>query len=380
MKKYVKILILAAFIFGACAITTAWTNNSAPVMVNASSGEPIPDTYQYTILPDSPSGFVATNKSGNFTHSNPTMQPVINAIRTHADLNDVIITFGNGEDWLDNGAVPVTFYGINSEINWGNINIRGKLTVSNPVVGWAVIVRHGHTVISEADIRITDNADTARVAIQASEASTITVSGGSITASQEGRAIAISDADSTVNINGGVVSAEQNFAVTTSGGVLNINGGTISSGGTIAISSSTAGEVVLNGTPTIVGSIRIGGGRLSTLSTFSPQTNKFTIEVSGGALAEDDIVVTGGANFRTSFQLIPTQAADWHIVACSAGINLVLSETPPDDDDDDDDNGKGNNNDDDGDFPWMWVGIGAGGGVALIGLAVALTLLIKRRK
>jgi hypothetical protein len=231
------------------------------------------------IITKSGSNFVVTISGGSTLGSpSATLQNKINDIRTHASGAACTIQFGSGgSNILDLGggsSTPITFTG-----SWGTITLTGKATMTTTSIG--ILISNGIKVISQADLTGSGNGSGTSLSrtIQNYEG-TLTISGGTVTATGTNGVAVFSD--NTLTISGGTVQATgaNGIAVDNYQGTGTISGGTVkATKATGTAVTTTLGQVTVSGNATVTsanttsndgtiylgmgGSIKITGGTIS---------------------------------------------------------------------------------------------------------------------
>lgn len=174
----------------------------------------------------------------------------------------------------------------------------GTITRTNPSGNAVIDVTSGtFTLIGDGNIVYSGNGNGPTAAIVAEANSTVTVKGGTLTADN---GIAAMGANSTVNFEGGEIIAAQN-AINSSGSLasestIKISGGTITAGAAVVYMPQTGNLDITGGTQTgyvgvvtRAGVVNITGGTLKATGEGSKQIGDADVEFPGGvAVIVDD--------------------------------------------------------------------------------------------
>jgi len=246
-------------------------------------------------------------KDGTELLANKPIQEIIDKIKLEASGADCTIQFGNGTSTLNTGTANMVFDGGSIGKDWGLITFTGKLTSAyTPGPQGVISLVNGVSINSKATITNTAGVS---VIIGNSSKGTVTISGGTITLSNNGIAV-LNILEGAVNITGGVIEAMGNegAAVGSFDGKITVSGdavltskntgatpGTILllSGGSDNVSLEVKGGTVENTANNGVaiynqtsGTIDISGGKVSATSGKAVYLeNEGTVNISGGTVS-----------------------------------------------------------------------------------------------
>jgi len=187
---------------------------------------------------------IARETAGTYT----TAQLAIGYIRTQANGQPCTIQFGSGGNVLNIDNENITFNGAAPSPAWGAITLAGKITSATS----GEIITNSASISSTADIA---NTNYNGRAVYNEGTGTVTISGGTVSATSSSYAVRNAGAG-TVTIIGGTVSG-YNAVDNTGTGTVTISGGTVSA-------TSSSGYAVYN---TGTGTVTISGGTVSATSS-----------------------------------------------------------------------------------------------------------------
>jgi hypothetical protein len=206
------------------------------ILTSAETAAAAPRIY---IITFSTPNFTATRNGATVGTPDPTVQNVIDDIRTDAGSLACEIQFGTGGVPLDIGANSASFTGA-----WGAVTLSGKITGNDPGTASGTIrIDANISVTSTADI---ENTNTGGRALYHHSTGALNISGGTVSALGS-TGIAIQNfTTGTVNISGGMVSATTGRAVYSgSTGKITVYGSAVLTSGN---TSTTQGTIHIAGT------------------------------------------------------------------------------------------------------------------------------------
>jgi len=210
------------------------------------------------------SGTSFTAAKGIATVGIGAIQVVVDAIKTDADGSAVSIRFGDGDAELDIGTAGITFSGGNSGTDWGKITLSGGITSAN--TSGTIYLSNEVSIESGANIKNTASSNYYSHAI--SNSGTLTITGGTISATYGYEGTILNSGTGTLTISDGMISAGSGTAIENSGAVT-ITGGTISSifgyNGTLTIAGGTISSISISN-PFNATLLTIIGGTISSIS------------------------------------------------------------------------------------------------------------------
>jgi hypothetical protein len=253
----------------------------------------------YTISGSGTSFYANKDEDGSQVGSVGAIQTVIDAIKADANGEPCEIQFGNGTTEINIGTASIEFSG--SAPGW-DVILSGKITSSTGYPG-SIVLTSGANVESKADIKGNG------VSAISNSGGTLTISGGTISATGELLGVIYSTSYVTLNINS----------------IININGGTISAtatGSTYSVHAVvSSGSVVLSGSPNITGDI-FNSGNISVLANFAPGEKVYTLDFTYAANA---VAVENGKDFIANFELANNS---WKLITNGNDLVLADANTP----------------------------------------------------
>ena len=250
------------------------------------------DAIQYTIT-GSGTTFTATRGGETVGTANQQIQAVITAIRTDAEGEKVAIQFGDGTDELDIGTASAAFNNTGGE--WGDILLLGKITSANTNANQGTIqVGDGVSVNSTADIANTYTERNLTIDIRAiyNQGGTVTISGGTVSATSNWGVAAMNGSSGTLEISGTAHITSKSYTeaaaaatvVNAGAGSLTISGGTVDNTHTgIAVRNTRTGKITISGNAVVTSmntTTTQGTIFLANLDT----TTDVRLEITGGTI------------------------------------------------------------------------------------------------
>ncbi|MCL1921469.1 MAG: hypothetical protein FWG50_10425 [Kiritimatiellaeota bacterium] len=223
------------------------------------------EDYLYTVS-GSGGNFTATRDADGTTvgTANSPVQSVIDAVKTDADGNACVITFGTGAA-LNIASASMTFDGGSGGDDWGRITFRGAVTSAHP--NQTLLVQNGVSATCDAEIANTgsgnvilwtsagtldvsgEGAVSGDAGIDNTGAGTVNIHNASVAATGFGGSGIVNSGTGTLNIYGGEVSAAGDggaAAIHGFSGTVNVYGGTVSATGSGGIGLYDFGSATVN--------------------------------------------------------------------------------------------------------------------------------------